>query len=106
MRVVKLTCDFLRQFIPIRIVAQEAAHQIGHGTRDQEIFLQEAQSLPLTCGIVRIQHTGKRLCFESLGQSTYEVTGAKLLKVEVFWRCRSPESERVDRLSSIAHHGT
>src|ERR1700737_5309365 len=106
MRVIELNCGLLRQFVPIRVVALEAAHHVGHGTRDQEIFLQEAQAFPLRRGIVRIQHAGKRLRFESLAQRAHEVTGAKLLKIEVMRRSRSPEAESVDRLSPKAHHGT
>src|SRR4029077_15818640 len=106
MRVIELNCSLLRQLAPIRIVALETAHQVGHGTRDQEIFLQESKSLPLRCGIVRIQHAGKRLRFESLAQSAHEVAGAKLLKIEVFGCRRGPEPERVDLPSAIAHHGT
>src|SRR6266403_804933 len=106
MRVIELNRSLLWQLAPIHVVALETAHQVGHGTCYQEIFLQEAQSLPHRRGIVRIQHAGKRLCFESLAQSTHEVAGAKRLKIEVFRRCRGPEPERVDGLSAIAHHGT
>src|SRR6266851_6790385 len=106
MRVIELNRSLFRQLVPIRVVALEAAHQVSHGTCDQEIFLQEAQSLPLRRGIVRIEHAGKRLRFESLAQRAHEVAGAKLLKIEVIGRGRGPEPERVDRLSAIAHHGT
>src|SRR5216683_1726983 len=106
MGIVELDRDLRRQLVPIHVVALETAHQVSHGTCDQEIFLQEAQSLPHRRGIVRIQHTGKRLRFESLAQSTHEVAGAKRLKIEVFWCCRGPEPERVDRLSAITNHGT
>src|SRR5882672_11968985 len=106
MGVVELDRDLLRQLVPIRIVAQETARQVGHGACDQEIFLQEAQSLPRRRGIVRIQYAGQRLRFERLAQSTYEIAGAKFLKIKIIRRSRSPEAECVDRLSAIADHRT
>src|SRR5208282_4946795 len=96
----------LRKLFPIRVVALETAYQVGHGTRDQEILLQKAQSLALRRRVVGIQHAGKRLRFESFAECAHEVSGVKLLEIEIIGRRRGPEPERVDRLSAIAHHGT
>src|SRR5579864_4542305 len=104
MRVIELNCGFLRKLFPIRVVALETANQVGHGTRDQEIFLQEAQPLPLSRRIVRIKHAGKRLRLKSFAECAHEIPGAKLLKIEVIGSRRGPEKERIDSLSTITHH--
>src|SRR5579862_1522512 len=106
MCVIELNCSFLRELFPIRVVALETAHQIGHGTRDQEILLQKAQPLPLLRRVVGIQHSRKRFRLQSFAEGAYEVSGAKLLEIEIIGRRRGPETERVDRLSTIAHHRT
>src|SRR6266849_465744 len=59
MRVVELDRDLLRKLLPIRVVALKAAHQVGQGTRDQEIFLQKSQLLSGGGGVVGIQHTSQ-----------------------------------------------
>src|SRR3984957_3994939 len=105
MRVVELNCGFLRKFFPIRVMALETAHQVGHGTREQEMLLQKAQSLPLRRRIVGIEHAGQRLRLESFTECAHEVSGAKLFKIEIIGRRRGPEPERVDCLSTITHYG-
>src|ERR1700678_96333 len=106
MRVIELNGCFLRKLFPIRIVALETAHQVGHGTRDQEILLEEAQPLPLRRRIVGIEHAGKRLRLKSFAECAHEVAGAKPLKIEIIGCRRGPEPERIDRLSTMAYHGT
>src|ERR1700733_296536 len=105
MGVVELNCGFLRQLFPIRVMALETTHQVGHGTRDQKILLEKAQPLPPRRRIVGIQDPGKRLRLESFAECAYEVSGTELFKIEIIARRRGPEPERVDRLSTIAHHG-
>src|SRR5271169_6338684 len=106
MRVIELHRNLLGQLVPVRVESLEAAYEIGQRTRDQEILLQEAQSLSHGCGVIRIQHSSKRFRFESFAQLTHKVAGAEFLKIEVIRSSRGPQPESVDRLSPIAHHGT
>src|SRR5579872_1964779 len=106
MRIIELNRGFLRKHFPIRVVTLETAHQVSHGTCDQEIFLKKAQPLSLRRGIVGIQHAGKRLRLERFAERTHEVSGAKLLKIEIIGCRRGPEPERVDCFSAVAHYRT
>ena len=106
MRVIELNRGFLWKFFPIRVVALETAHQVGHGTCDQEILLQKAQALPLGRRVVGIQHAGQRFRLKSFAERAHEVSSAKLFKIEIIGRRRGPEPERVDRLSTIADDRT
>src|SRR5271155_1917871 len=106
MRVVELNRNLFRQFVPISIVALKAADDIRHRTGDQKILLHKAQTLPLGRRIVRIQQARDRFRLKTFTQGTHEIACSKLLKIEVIRGCRRPESKSVDRLASVAHHGT
>src|SRR5580700_583227 len=106
MRIIQLDGGFFRKLIPVRVVAQEASHQVSHRTGDQKIFLQEAQALPLRRGIIRIEQAGERSRLKGLAQRANEITGSEFLKIEVIGRARVPETQSVDRLSAIAYNRT
>src|ERR1700681_2102134 len=106
MRIIQLDGGLLRQLIPIRVVALEAAHQVGHRTRDQEIFLEETQALPIHRGIIRIEQAGKRFRLKGLAQRADEIAGSEFLEIEVVGRARDPETECIDSLSAVAYNRT
>src|SRR6516225_10239460 len=85
---------------------QEAPNQVSQRASHQKILLQEAEFLAGSGGIVRIQHSSQRLCFESPTQRAYKITSAKLLKIEIFGGSCGPEAEGVDCLSSVTHDWT
>ena len=104
--VIELDRCLLGQLFPIRVVAQEPAHQIGQRTRDQEVFLHKSQLLSGGGGVVGIQHASQGLRFQCPAQCAYKVAGAEFLKIEVIGRSRGPEPKSVDGLSTVANHGT
>src|ERR1700746_1861823 len=106
MRVIELNRRFVGQFSPIRIVAQEATHQIGQGTCHQKVFLRETQLLPGSGGVIGIENPGQRLRFQSSSQRTYKIASTKFLKIEEIGSSRGPEAESVDRLASVAYNWT
>src|ERR1700723_158546 len=106
MRIIQLDRGFLRQLIPIRVVALETTHQVGHRTRDQEIFLQKAQALPLHRGIIGIEQAGERFRLKGLAQRANEIAASEFLEIEVVGCARGPETESIDSLSAIAYDRT
>src|SRR5207244_11295132 len=101
MRVIELDGDFFRKRRPIGVAPPEAPYEIGQRAGDEKILLHESQSLPLTGGVVRIEHSREGLGRKRLGQRPDKVAAAEPVKVEVIWRCRGPEAKCVDRLAAI-----
>src|SRR5262249_19550170 len=81
------------------------SNQITQGARHQEILLHETQSLPMTCGIVGIQHPCQRFRLERLGHGAYKLAMTECLEIKEFRRGRRPQPQRVDRFSSVTDHG-
>src|SRR5262249_17520790 len=86
------------------VIAAEAPDEISERTGHKKILLQEAQSLPLARGVVRIENASERLSCEFLGHGPDEIAMTEPLKIEVIWRCRRPEAKRINRLSPIPNH--
>ena len=100
--VVELNGDLVRESAPVLIVGAEAANDIGERTRDEEIFLYEAQRLASAGGIVGIKHTGDGFCGQGFSKGADEIAAAELLKVKVIRSRRSPQAKCVDVLSAIS----
>src|SRR5215469_4726328 len=106
MCVIELDGGLLRQAFPINVVPPKTTHQIGHGTRDQKVFLHETQSLSRRRRVIWIEHPGQRLRFQGSDQRTNEIARAEFLKIEVVGGSGGPEAESVDCLSSVPNHRT
>src|SRR6476659_6924918 len=104
MSVVELNGHLLRQLIPVLISLPETPHKVPQRTGDQEIFLNKAQSLAETGGIVRIQHSRERFRSQSFCDRADEVTVAECFEIEKIGSRRGPQTEGVDVLSAKAHY--
>ena len=104
MGVVELDGGLLGEIAPIRIAAAKAPHQVGERAGDQEILLQEAQSLSPAGGVVGVQDPRQGLGGQGLGQRADEVAAAESLEVEIVGSGRRPQTKRVDRLAAVADH--
>src|SRR5215472_9507390 len=103
MGIIELNRGPVGQLFPIRVMPQEASHQVSQRARHQKILLQEAEFLSRGGGIVRIQNARQRFCFEGPTQRAHKIAGTKLLKIEIIGSSRGPEAQSVDRLSSVTH---
>ncbi len=106
MSVVKLNGGLLGKRAPIRIGAPETARQIGQRAGDEEVLLHEAQPLPKTGRIIRVEYACERFRFECLGHGADEIAVAECLKIEEIGRSRGPKAKCIDILAAVAHHGT
>ena len=104
-RIIELDGDFLRQHAPVGVTAPETPHQIGQRAGDKKILLHKAQSLAHAGGVVGVQDARHGFGRERLGQGADKIAAAEFLKIEVIGRRCSPESQRIDGLAAIAHHG-
>ena len=101
MSVVELYGGLFRKFFPVRIVAKEAAYQVGHRTGDQKILLQETQTLAGGSVVVRIEDPRERFGLQGRSQCPDEVSAAKILEIKIVGCCRSPQPQCIDRLSTV-----
>ncbi len=104
-RVVELDGDLVGQRAPVGVALPEAPHEIGQRAGDQEILLHEAQRLSHARRVVGIEHPRQGFGGERLGHRADELAVAEYLEIEVVRRRRGPQSERVDALAAVAHHG-
>ena len=104
-RIIELDGDVLRQRAPVGVPAPEAPHQIGQRTGDQKILLHEAQALAHAGGVIGVQDARHGFGRERLGQGPDKIAAAEFLKVKVIGRRGAPETQRVDGLAAVAHHG-
>ena len=61
MRVVELDRRLLGEQAPVGVGPAKTAHEIGQRAGDQEVLLNEAQTLALACRIIRIKNARERL---------------------------------------------
>src|SRR6266404_3067812 len=103
MSVVELDGNFLRKLIPILVGASETADEIAERTSDEEILLNEAQTLTHAGRIVRIENPSERFRRERLSDSANKIAMAEDLEVEEVGRGGCPEPERIDGLAAKAN---
>jgi len=65
--------------------------RVGHRASDQEILLQEAQSLAHRRGVVGIEYAGQRFCFESLAERSTKSPVAEIPGNRSSWARPQPE---------------
>ena len=104
-RVVHLDRHLLGKRAPVGVRLPEAAHQVGERAGDEEVLLEEAQTLTAHGGVVGIQHARERLRRERIGQRLGELAAAEALEVEVVRSRRRPQAQRIDRLAAVSDHG-
>src|SRR5580692_5985192 len=106
MGVIELNRGFVGQFFPIRVMPQEAPHQVSQRACHQKIFLHEAEFLAGGGGIVGIQNSRQRFRFEGSAQRTHKIASAKFLKIEEIRCTGGPEAESIDRLPTVPYNWT
>ena len=68
MCIVQLDGDLLREQLPVAVGATKSAHEIAQRAGDEKEFLDEPQSLPLGCRVVRIEDARDRFGGQCFGQ--------------------------------------
>ncbi len=103
-RVVQLNRDLLWKRGPCVAGRPKAADRVSQRAGDQEVLLEEAQSLSFRRRVVRVEDARQRFGRERLGQRPDEIAAAELLEVEVLGsRCR-PQAQRVHCFSAVSDY--
>src|SRR5215469_14720033 len=106
MRIVHLNRDLFRKGAPIIVSAPEPVDDIGQRTRNQKIFLNEAQRLACDCGVIRVKYAGDRFCRRAIHDRADKIARAELAKIKKLRRVSTPKAKRVDVCTAVANYWT
>ena len=91
MGVVELDGDLVGQGFPVVAPTAEPRQDVGQGTGDQKILLNQTEVTAAGRGVIGIEHACQHLRGNLLVNGVEEIAAAELQEVEVEVRRRAPE---------------